>query len=117
MSRVTKIMGFSVPPAVVKEVEMIAKAERRTKSELFREMVRVYRGFREQRDRDELRWITNLVKETKAEQARAPMAVADTLAESERLVRYGEKQAKKAGIKANAANRIIHEPRKARKSS
>ncbi len=109
-------MGFSVPPTVVKEVEMIAKSERRTKSELFREMVRVYRGYREQRDRDELRWVTNLIKETKAEQARAPMTVADMLAESERLIRYGEKQAKKAGIKANAANRIIHDRRKAPKS-
>jgi metal-responsive CopG/Arc/MetJ family transcriptional regulator len=109
-------MGFSVPPMVVKEVEMIAKSERRTKSELFREMVRVYRGYREQRDRDELRWVTNLIKETKAEQARAPMTVADMLAESERLVRYGEKQAKKVGIKPNAANRIIHERRKALKS-
>ncbi len=95
---------------------MIAKSERRTKSELFREMVRVYRGYREQRDRDELRWVTNLIKEAKAEGACAPMSVADMADESERLVRYGEKQAKKAGIKANAANRIIHERRKARKS-
>ena len=51
MSRTTKIMGFSVPPAVVKEVETLAKRERRTKSELFREMVRVYRRYRDQRDR------------------------------------------------------------------
>jgi hypothetical protein len=53
-------------------VETLAKQERRTKSELFREMVRVYRRYREQRDRDDDRWIMNLIEEAKAEQAKNP---------------------------------------------
>ena len=61
MSRTTKIVGFSVPPTVVREVESIAREERRTKSELFREMVRVYRRYRQQRDCDEDRWTMNLI--------------------------------------------------------
>ena len=65
MSRTTKIMGFSVPPAVVREVEALAKQERRTKSELFREMVRVYRRYTEQRNRDDERWISNLIEQAK----------------------------------------------------
>ena len=116
MSRTTKIMGFSVPPAVVREVETLAKEERRTKSELFREMVRVYRRYRQQRDRDEYRWIMNLIEEAKAEQAKNPMSVEEMLAEDDRLARYGAEQAKKLGIKPKDVNRIIHEFRKARRA-
>ena len=111
MSRTTKILGFSVPPAVVREVETLAKQERRTKSELFREMVRVYRRYTEQRNRDDERWISNLIEQAKAEQATNPMSVDDMLKESDRLARYGEKQAKKLGLKPKDIDRIIHEHR------
>lgn len=47
MARTAKTIGFSVPPELVDEVERIAHAEGRTKSELFREMVRVYKRERE----------------------------------------------------------------------
>ncbi|MDZ4655410.1 MAG: ribbon-helix-helix domain-containing protein [Coriobacteriia bacterium] len=43
MVRTAKTIGFSVPPELVDEVERIASAEGRTKSELFREMLRVYK--------------------------------------------------------------------------
>ena len=112
-SRTTKILGFSVPPTMVKEVETLAKAERRTKSELFREMVRVYRRYRQQRERDEERWVTNLIQEAKTEQAQNPMTAEEMLRESERLAQYGARQAKKLGIKPKDVNRIIHEHRKA----
>ena len=113
MRRTTQIMGFSVPPAVAREVETLARVERRTKSELFREMVRVYRRYRQQRDRDEDRWIMNLIAEAKAEQAQNPMSVEEMLKESDRLARYGAQQAKKLGIKPKDVNRIIHDYRKA----
>ena len=67
MSRTTTLLGFSVPPSVAREVEVFAREERRTKSELFREMVRVYRRFRDERDRQEIRWVANLIREAKAE--------------------------------------------------
>lgn len=57
---------------MVREVERLARQERRTKSELFREMVRVYRRYRKQRDRDEDRWIMGVIQEAEAEQARNP---------------------------------------------
>ena len=38
MPRTTKTLGFSVPPTLAKEVESLARKERRTMSELFREM-------------------------------------------------------------------------------
>ena len=101
-------MGFSVPPAVVKEVETLAKREHRTKSELFREMVRVYRRYREQRDRDDERWIKGIIEEAKAEQEKSPMSTEAMLKESDRLSRYGASQAKKLGIKPKDIDRIVH---------
>ena len=111
MSRTTKIMGFSVPPTVVREVENLARQERRTKSELFREMVRVYRRFRAQQDRDEDRWILGIIEEAKAEQEKIPMSTEGMLQESDRLSRYGARQAKKLGIKPKDIDRIVHDYR------
>jgi hypothetical protein len=108
MSRTTKIMGFSVPPMIVSEVETLAKQERRTKSELFREMVRVYRRFRAQRERDEDRWILGIIEEAKAEQANKPMSAEEMLRGSDRLSRYGARQAKKLGIKPKDIDRVVH---------
>ena len=117
MSRTTKIMGFSVPPMVVREVENLAKEERRTKSELFREMVRVYRRYRQQRDRDEERWIHQIIEEARSEQMKSPASAKELIEEDERLLRYGARQAKKLGIKARDVNRIVHDYRKSKKSS
>ena len=111
MSRTTKIVGFSVPPIIVKEVETLAKQERRTKSELFREMVRVYRRYRDQRDRDENRWIMGIIEEAKAERESNLMSTEDMLKESDRLSRYGARQAQKFRIKQQDIDRIIHDYR------
>src|ERR1700733_11802670 len=109
MPRTTKILGFSVPPTVVKEVETLARQERRTKSELFREMVRVYVRYRNQRERDEEQTIEKLIREPQAEQARNPISIESLPAEDQRLARYGAQQAKKLGIKPKDINRLVHE--------
>lgn len=96
-------------------METLAKAENRTRSELFREMVRVYRRYCQQRDRDESRWVMNLIAEAKAEQAKNPMTVEELLAEDDRLVRYGARQVRKLGIAPKDVDRIIHEHRQSRK--
>ena len=87
--------------------------------EIFREMVRVYQRFRLQRDRDEMRWVENLIKEAKAEQATNPMSTEEMIAEDEELRRWAAKHAKKIGLKADlkSATRLIHEYRKARRSA
>lgn len=51
MSRVTRTITISLPPQVFDEVERLAKVERKTKSELFRDMIRVYEDYL-----DERRW-------------------------------------------------------------
>ena len=116
MNRTSKVLGFSVPPTLAVEVEQTARQEGRTKSELFREMWRVYNRYRLQRDRDEESWVMNLIEEAKAEQAIRPLSVEELLAESERLVSYGARQAKKLGIKPQDTERLIHEYRRARKA-
>ena len=116
--RTSRILGFSVPPAMVEEVESLAKEERRTKSELFREMVRVYQRYRQQRDRDEMRWVDGIIQDAKAAEAAQPLTAEQIQSESSRLGRYGRQRTKKLGIKTDGrnVNRIIHERRKAGRS-
>ena len=104
---------------MVNEVEALAREERRTKSELFREMLRVYQRFREQRDRDEASWVSNLIREARAERARRPMTADEILTESQRLSRAGARRAKKLGIETNSTSisNLIHERRKTRGSA
>ena len=47
MERQTKVLGFSVPKQIADEYENIAREEHKTKSELFREMIRKYKEGRE----------------------------------------------------------------------
>ena len=48
MARKTKVLGFSVAPEIAEEVEAIARREGKTKSELFREMLAIYRAKQEE---------------------------------------------------------------------
>jgi metal-responsive CopG/Arc/MetJ family transcriptional regulator len=43
MARRTRVLGFSVPPELAEEYERLAKRERRSKSDLFREMIAAYK--------------------------------------------------------------------------
>lgn len=47
MSRGTKILGFSVPKGLAEEYERMAKDEQKTKSALFREMIKQYKEAKE----------------------------------------------------------------------
>ncbi len=42
VGRTTKTLTVSLPPRIYEEIEKLAKMERKTKSELFRDMVNVY---------------------------------------------------------------------------
>ena len=49
VKRATRILAVSVPPSTARDFERTAQDEGRNKSELFREMLRVYRAYRETR--------------------------------------------------------------------
>lgn len=50
MAKQTKVLGFSVPPETAREYENLAKRERKTKSALFREMIELYKQYREEKE-------------------------------------------------------------------
>ncbi len=74
MTRITKIIGFSVPPVLADEVEQIALEEKRTKSELFREMLRVYRSYRKKQPEPAIDdvWVSQVIREAQEEDLRNP---------------------------------------------
>lgn len=45
MARTTKTLTVSLPPQLFEEIEKLANEEQKTKSELFREMVRIYEDY------------------------------------------------------------------------
>ena len=53
--RNTQILSVSLPKEIMAEVEKMAKIERRSKSELVREMVRLYRLWKFERDWKKIR--------------------------------------------------------------
>ena len=109
MGRTTKVVGFSVPPVLAAELDHIAQEENRTKSELFREMLRVYQKYRQQRDRDADDWVTALIRDAQEEQVRHPMSAEEMLREDAELAAYGEAQTKKLGMKSRDIDRLIHD--------
>lgn len=114
MSRITKIIGFSVPPVLADEVEQIAREEKRTKSELFREMLRVYRSYRKRQPEPAIdeAWVMQVIREAQEEERRNPMSAEEFAAESERLMRYGAERSKALGITSEEEiNDIVYEER------
>lgn len=45
--RTSKVLAVSVPPGLARDFERLAKQEGRNKSQLFREMLRVYQAYQE----------------------------------------------------------------------
>jgi hypothetical protein len=116
MAPTMKHVGFTVPPPMEEELEQMAKEEHRTKSELFREMVRVYRSYRKKHPEPEIddEWVMQVLREAEEEEKRNPMTTEEILRESRALAEYGARQAKKVGIDVDddeVINRIIHEER------
>ena len=111
-----KHVGFTLPSPMEREFHQIATEEHRTKSELFREMFRVYRSYWKRRPEPEMddEWVMQVIREAQEEQKRNPMTPAELVAEFEELAPYGLQQAKKVGIDVEdeeVINRIVHEER------
>ncbi len=111
-----KHVGFTVPPPIAKEFEQTAQEEHRTKSELFREMFRVYRSYRKRHPEPEIddEWVMQVIREAQEEEQRNPMTDEESLREFRELTQYGAAQAKKLGIDVEddeVVNHIVHEER------
>jgi hypothetical protein len=99
----------------------MAKEEHRTKSEMFREMVRFYRTYSKRFERVEDERFERMIDEITAEaikaqeEGRSPMTEKEAERAERELFRYGAEQAKKVGIKLEDVDRIIREHREKRK--
>jgi hypothetical protein len=86
----------SLPSPMEREFHQIATEEHRTKSELFREMFRVYRSYRKRQPEPEIddAWVIQVIREAKEEQRQNPSKEVGIDVEDEEVI-----------------NRIIHEER------
>ena len=85
--RASKVLAVSVPPEIARDFERIAEEEGRNKSELFREMLRVYRAYLETRT------FESLQRYGAAQAAR--LGIKDE-ADVERLIREARREAREA---------------------
>lgn len=76
--RNTRVLTVSVPPETAEDFDRIAQAEGRNRSELFREMLRVYRTY------EETRTFESLQRYGAAQAARRGIRTEDDV---ERLIR------------------------------
>jgi len=110
---------FSVPPALARRVEKLARQERRTPTALLREMLRLYERYRKKQEEEpepyDEAWAMKLIREVEAEDRRSPATPEELEREAKELRRYGAAQAKKLGIKAKDIDRLIHEHRAQRR--
>jgi metal-responsive CopG/Arc/MetJ family transcriptional regulator len=54
MGRTRVVISISLPPEMAKEYEKLTRETKKSKSELFREMFRVYRDYLEEREYENL---------------------------------------------------------------
>lgn len=102
-----------------REFHKMATEEHRTKSELFREMFRVYRSYRKRQPEPEIddAWVMQVIREAQDEERRNPTTPDQRVAEFRELSRYGGERARELGIKEEDIDRIIHEHRHQTKST
>jgi metal-responsive CopG/Arc/MetJ family transcriptional regulator len=119
-----KNVGFTVPPAMAEEIDRMAHEEHRTKSELFREMMRVYRMYHKQLEKAEeeqfQRMIDGVIAEALKAQEEGRSLMTDEEAEKmeQELMRYGAEQGRKTGINVEddeEINRMIRNVRARRR--
>lgn len=106
---------FSVPPALARRMEKLARQERRTPTALLREMLRLYERHKQEQEVEPYteEWALRLMQEAQEEERLHPVTKEEEEREEAELQRYGAAQTKKLGINSDKnIERIIHEHRK-----
>lgn len=96
VSRITKNLGFSVPPRMAEEFELVAAEEGSTKSELFRRMFRLYQSYRAPlagRGQSAEARVERLILEAQEAERVSPLSAEAFAQETEALRRSGAKRA------------------------
>jgi hypothetical protein len=106
MARISKNLGFTVPPRMAEDFERVATEEGSTKSELFRRMFRLYQSYRTPLKNQELSpdvWVERLIVEAQEAERQSPMSAKEFTTEIERAKRYGTQRAEALGITSRKA--------------
>jgi metal-responsive CopG/Arc/MetJ family transcriptional regulator len=111
--KTSRTISISMPAKQLLEMERVAKREHRTLSELVRETFRQYQSRRQQATSEDLDLVMRLIADAKQN----PLSDEDLRAENARLMAYGARQAKKAGIKERDIPSRIHASRSRRRAS
>src|SRR5712692_3888518 len=112
MSRTMEPTEFSVPPALARRMEKLARQERRTPTALLREMLRLYERHKQEQEEEPYteEWALRLMQEAQKEERLHPMTEEEEEREEAELQRYGAAQTKKLGINSDKdIERIIQE--------
>lgn len=101
VSRITRNIGFSIPPRMAEEFDRVAAEEGSTKSELFRRMFRLYQSYRAPiatRTHSTDAWVERLIMEAQEAERSAPLTAAAFREETDTLRQYGAERAGEIGI-------------------
>ncbi len=110
MPRQTKPIDFSVPPTALREVERIARAERRAGKTVFRDMVKAYKDRRDQYVSADP-WVTSLLQEAKEEQKKHSLSSNELAAQMKSFAQDFAQRAKARGITVKDIDRLIYNVR------
>jgi hypothetical protein len=113
--RIRETFDFSLPPAFIRAAAKLAREEHRTPRQLCAEMLRIYKQHRKQQEPYDQAWALKLIHEVKEEDRIRPKTQEELNMEDEELLRYGEAQAKKLGIKEKDVPRLVRERRAERR--
>lgn len=118
MTRISKNLGFTVPPRMAEDFERVATEEGSTKSELFRRMFRLYQSYRtplKNQVQSPDVWVERLIVEAQEAERQSPIGAKEFTTEIERATRYGAKRSKALGItSAKALDDILYAERASR---
>ena len=121
MARVSKNVGFTVPPRMAEEFERLAREEGSTKSELFRRMFRLYQSYQrplEQRGLGSAAWVERLLAEAQDEERHSPLRDEEFRAGMEQARRYGTERARVLGVTSEEdINTIVYEERQRKQNA
>jgi len=115
VSRLTKTLGFSVPPRMAEEFELVAAEEGSTKSELFRRMFRLYQSYRTSvsgRGQSADAWVERLILEAREAERVSPLSAEEFAQETDALRQYGAKRARALDVTSEEdVNQLIYAAR------
>ena len=112
MPRQAETINFSVSPVMLREVERIARAERRPGKSVFRDMVKAYKERRQHSAATVELWVEDVIREAKEEQKKQPLSPDDLAAQLKSFAQDVSKRAKARGITAKDIDRLIHDVRR-----